>query len=96
MTHGEMWFEATRAKEELNLDKNGYCREVGGLPKRMGRAEAGIYYNSKLFEHWRDKLDIASRQKEKALAFLMFKTLEPKFIKLKKELINAVAPVTKP
>lgn len=95
MTHGEAWFAAARSEDTL-VCKDGYIREISGLPKKMSRPEAVIYYNSKLFEYWEMALEVREKYRKKALVMLMFRTTEPQNIKLKKEIIDAITSPVKP
>lgn len=94
MTHGEAWFAAARS-EELLLTKEGYTREVSGLPKKMSRTDATIYYSSKLFEYWEAALEVKEKYRKKALALMMFRTTEAKNLKLKKEFIDEITSPVK-
>lgn len=95
MTHGEAWFAASN-NQSKRINRDGYLREISGLPKKMSRPEAVIYYNSKLFEYWGMALAVKEKYRKKALAMLMFRTTEPQNIKLKKEIIDAITSPVKP
>lgn len=56
MTHGEVWFQ--KKKKEIKL-KNGYCREISGLPQRMSPKEASKYYTMKIREYFDSGLTAA-------------------------------------
>ncbi len=94
MTHGEAWFAAARSEDAL-VCKDGYIREISGLPKKMSRKEAAVYYNSKLFEYWEEAVAVKEKYRKKALAMLMFRTTEAKNLKLNKEIINEITSAVK-
>lgn len=94
MTHGEAWVAASNNPNK-RITKDGYLREISGLPKKMNKEDATIYYNSKLFEYWEMALEVKEKYRKKALAMLMFRTIEPQNIKLKKELIDAITSPVK-
>lgn len=94
MTHGEAWVTSS-SNQDKRITKDGYLREISGLPKKMNKQDATIYYNSKLFEYWEAALEVKEKYRKKALAMLMFRTIEPKNLKLKKEFIDEITSPVK-
>ncbi|MDT8338562.1 MAG: hypothetical protein RQ763_05130 [Sulfurimonas sp.] len=90
MTHGEAWFLEKEVNEDIPVASNTYYKAIYGLPERMSRAEAVTYYNSKLFPYWKELLNIKEDYKNKALALMMFGTLDATKFKLKKELVAEI------
>lgn len=95
MTHGEAWF---KLKKLSSVDMSSAQAGLGyaHLPERMDPKEAVVYYNSKLFKYWRELLDVKEEYKHKALALLMFKTLDAQKIKVQKELLDDITSPVKP
>lgn len=94
MTHGEAWFAASN-NQNKRINRDGYLREISGLPKKMNKEDAAVYYNSKLFEYWEAALEVKEKYRKKALALMMFRTTEPKNLKLKKEFIDEITSPVK-
>ena len=71
-THGEQWhankleIESSHGFEFSNPDR--------GLPPKMEYKKAVIYYNTKLFKYWVDKLDskLTYERKAQVVSALMF------------------------
>lgn len=92
-TYGKQWLE-NKIKIQ-KLDGFEHSNPDIGLPPRRPHKDAAIYYNSKLFEYWEPALEVKKIYRKKALAMLMFRTIEPKNLKLKKEFIDEITSPVK-
>ena len=73
MTYGEAYIAE---QQSLTMEKGIWLKTVviRNKAKRLPRAEAGKYYNTKLFAYWLDRLDdsYSIAKKKAVLNYLMF------------------------
>jgi len=78
MTYGETWYankQKLNSMQGLEIDENF---DKIRLPKKMNNADAGKYYNNKLFNYWTTLLsdNLKHIRKKQIISALMFGNID--------------------